>query len=183
MMSIASLDALIVALATSDFTSIVGTPECDWVDFKAQPYDLNSDRGKWELAKDVAAFANARGGAIVVGVGTWVDAARADEHAAHVTLIRKSLIDRTRYISTIASWLYPTVRGLHLRWLPEGDRNDGVFIIEIPPQPEDNKHFLVMKMIDAADRTTECAIGIPVREGDQTTWLRPGEMHRLVVDG
>jgi hypothetical protein len=62
---------LVSYLAVQQPYEIVGTPESEWVDFKSVPpegpYDLSTDKGKFELAKDVAAFSNASGGLIVCG--------------------------------------------------------------------------------------------------------------------
>ncbi|GAA3495887.1 hypothetical protein GCM10019016_029880 [Streptomyces prasinosporus] len=60
---------LISLLTRQQPQEILGTPESEWVDFKSVgpegPYDLSAEKGKFELAKDVAAFANAGGGPIV----------------------------------------------------------------------------------------------------------------------
>jgi hypothetical protein len=37
---------------------------------KPEPWDLNSERGKFELAKDVVSLENGRGGIIVVAAST-----------------------------------------------------------------------------------------------------------------
>lgn len=53
------------------FDALEGVVEDGRIDFKGQPYDLSSEYGKFELAKDVAAFANGSHDAIiVVGVET-----------------------------------------------------------------------------------------------------------------
>ncbi|MEN0014932.1 MAG: hypothetical protein AAGC46_16300 [Solirubrobacteraceae bacterium] len=46
--------------------ALVGMNEGTWLDGKAEPYPLGDPVGKWELAKDVAAFATAVGGLIVI---------------------------------------------------------------------------------------------------------------------
>ena len=58
------------ALGRSDFARILGTPESTWIDFKKEPYRLDTFKGRWEYVKDVAALANANGGCVVVGVKT-----------------------------------------------------------------------------------------------------------------
>src|SRR6266849_5109318 len=63
-MAVGSVGELFVALASGDLTKLEGTREDAWVDFKGTPYQLDADRGKWELAKDVAAFANESGGVV-----------------------------------------------------------------------------------------------------------------------
>jgi hypothetical protein len=46
-------------------------PEGTWLEGKSKPYLLSEEPQKWELAKDVASFANAEaGGLIVIGVRT-----------------------------------------------------------------------------------------------------------------
>ncbi|MFI9604767.1 helix-turn-helix domain-containing protein [Streptomyces sp. NPDC052043] len=66
-----SPDQLTALLAAQQPEAILGTPESQWVDFKSVgpkgPYDLSTEKGKFELAKDVAAFANASGGLLVCG--------------------------------------------------------------------------------------------------------------------
>lgn len=53
------------------FDVLVGQPEGLWLDAKQQPYVLTQDAQKWELCKDVAAFANTASEAlIVVGLAT-----------------------------------------------------------------------------------------------------------------
>jgi hypothetical protein len=79
--------------------------------------------------------------------------------------------------------VYPSVRGLELRWVPDNSDPTGILVIHVPAQSQNEKHFLVARMVDATNRMTECAIGVPIREGDQASWARPGEIHRLVADG
>ena len=43
-------------------------PETIWLDFKMCPYQLEQDRQRFELAKDVSAMANAEGGVILIGI-------------------------------------------------------------------------------------------------------------------
>jgi hypothetical protein len=71
-MVVTSLLHLINALARREFDSILGTNESNWVDFKSAPYGLDNDRSRWELAKDVSAFANVGASAIVIGFETEV---------------------------------------------------------------------------------------------------------------
>jgi Putative DNA-binding domain len=59
---------------------LVGLSETDWIDFKREPYKKD-DHGKLELAKDVAAFANADGGLLLLGVA--VTQVRADGDCIH----------------------------------------------------------------------------------------------------
>jgi hypothetical protein len=48
---------------------LIGQPEGPWLDVKARAYDLSGDAGKISLAQDVAKFANAEhGGLLIIGL-------------------------------------------------------------------------------------------------------------------
>ena len=46
---------------------LVGQREGNWLDVKSEPYGLPDESARYELSKDVASFANANGGLILVG--------------------------------------------------------------------------------------------------------------------
>ena len=54
-------------LETGEFDQLVVAVEHEQMDAKSEPYRLGDLRAKLELAKDVAGFANAAGGVIVIG--------------------------------------------------------------------------------------------------------------------
>lgn len=49
---------IVDALAQGQVDRLIGNDESEQVDFKLAPYLLDTDERRWELAKDVAAFAN-----------------------------------------------------------------------------------------------------------------------------
>ena len=51
-------------LSSGSFEELQGTLENEFFEAKAEPWDLNSERGKLDLAKDVSSLANWRGGII-----------------------------------------------------------------------------------------------------------------------
>jgi hypothetical protein len=65
-----SVQAVLGALEEKRFDSLIGLPECEWLEAKLSPYILDSLQQKCELAKDVTALANAAGGLIVIGFDT-----------------------------------------------------------------------------------------------------------------
>lgn len=171
---------LLLALERGDFAAILGTNESVEIDMKDSPYLLESPRQKWELAKDVAALANARGGVIVVGFRT--------ERPAHVLVdtvtehrpVNKTLVNWDSYAGTIAQWIHPPPRGITSRWFPsDAGQERGVFTISIPPQDEAAKHFVVRE-INREDGSFPGAIGVPIRDGDRVVWLRPEGVQALL---
>lgn len=55
---------------SSTFDTLIGEVENAEFECKAQPYAIETDSGKRELAKDASAFANASGGFIFIGIKT-----------------------------------------------------------------------------------------------------------------
>ena len=109
---------LITALARGDNDALIGTPESEWLEFKSAPYGIPDPGRRWQLAKDVAGFANARGGHIVIGVKTAKHPNKVVEAAISWSAIEKGLVDAESYQSTIKSWVYPYVRGVKFTWFP-----------------------------------------------------------------
>jgi hypothetical protein len=69
-MTVASRTEVISALSQNRAQDLMGTAENSWLDFKTTPYAVHTDKGKFELCKDVAALANAQGGLLVCGART-----------------------------------------------------------------------------------------------------------------
>jgi predicted HTH transcriptional regulator len=61
---------LTAILQSGDFNRLLGGLEDDRLECKSAPYNLDHEREKMELAKDVSALANADGGLILIGVQT-----------------------------------------------------------------------------------------------------------------
>ncbi len=53
-----------------DFNKLIGEVENEWFDCKSQPYNLDTEKQKMELSKDVTSFANYQGGYIFLGIKT-----------------------------------------------------------------------------------------------------------------
>lgn len=174
---------LIDALARDEFDQLLDTPESEWLDFKLAPYQLATPKGKWELAKDVAAFANKEGGYIVIGIETERHVNAVVETAVAVRPTAKAVVDPNQYRSVIDAWVYPQARKVQLKWFPQDPAEaDGLFVIEVPPQQETDKFFILRRMLDEAQTETG-AIGIPIRDGDRVAWLPAERIHHLITIG
>jgi len=81
-MSFASVKAI---LGSYQFDSLIGLEEDTWLEAKGRnPYDFTTPAGRFELAKDVSAFANADGGILIVGLATiLLPAAKTEQITAH----------------------------------------------------------------------------------------------------
>ena len=183
-MAIFSPDDLLRVLRAGEFDRLVGTPESDWLDFKAEPYRLDTAKDRWELAKDVAAFANHQGGRIVIGVQTARQPHEVVDVAKKVRPVPLTLIDPMRYQDVLNERIYPPLRGLELAWhRSEPSASKGLFEFTVPPQPANHRPFIVNRTLDEDGRETTQAFAIPQREGGVTLPLLVGQVHRLISEG
>lgn len=171
---------IVDALARNDAVHLIGAVETEQVDFKLSPYVLNQNYQKWELAKDIAAFANRRGGVIVVGVRAERGVNEIVERAVEIRVVRKTIVDLQQHRGVIDSWIYPRPVGIDLRWYPpEMGEEFGLLLIEVPPQRDDNMPFIVREMVDAQG-TFPGAVGIPRRDGERIVWDSPSDIYRQI---
>lgn len=96
-------------LASGQPDGMLGVAECAWLDFKETPYALASDKGKFELCKDVAALANAQGGLLICGVTAQKQSNRAQEVATDLKPFPQDRADLDQHIDTLNEYLRPRV--------------------------------------------------------------------------
>lgn len=171
---------LLHALEQGEYESVLGTAESEEIDFKEAPYQLDSPRQKWELAKDIAGFANTRGGVIVIGYRTQRAEALLVDTATQHNPVPKARIIWDQYRQTIGRWVHPAVTGITPRWFPpDPAQGQGVFVIVVPAQDESSKYFVVSEMV-RDDGSFPGAVGIPHRQGDVIVWSKAETVHSLV---
>lgn len=183
-MAVTSRSAVIEALAGGTPDALLGTAETEWLDFKTAPYALDSDKGKYELCKDVAAFANAHGGLLVCGVQAEKNSQLAQEKAVKLRPFPRDRVDLDRYVDTLNEHLRPRA-AVTMHWYahssaePDGDH---YLVIEIDPVPESNRYVIVRRIPNDKEKFTE-GVTVPIRHGDRTILLTAEEVAQLINDG
>lgn len=137
-----------------------GVPEDADLDWKRDLY-APTDKGRQELAKDVAALANSVGGVIVLGV------AERDGRAAKLAPVPLGEREQLRVRQVLAERVRPFLPGVVVRPVPAepATPEEGFWVVAVPRSP-DAPHAVVM----------ERALGYPVRDGASTRWLSEGEV-------
>ena len=135
-----SLDAVREAVHAGELEQLLGLAECAWLDVKRDVYALDRPYGAEELLKDVAAFANApAGGLLLVGFSTRlengqeiIDQVRPVPHAAVDLDRHRKLLDR----------IIPVPMYVAVDWIDCGD-GKGILAIDVPAQPPASLPYVV----------------------------------------
>lgn len=178
-----SREEILGLLKAATFDALIGTLESEQVDFKEQPYLLDSEHQKYCLIEDVASFANRQGGIIVVGCQTE-KADVAGEYVCKVHPIPKDLLNLNSYRSICTNHIYPPIKGLRfVVYDSPSDPSKCLLVIEIPPgSPVDRPHLLahVLKE-DEKKKTTRYAL--VERTGPENLSYTVQAFHSLVRIG
>lgn len=132
------------------------------LDFKRDLFDRN-DAGRAELAADVAAMANHRGGVIMIGIDETEAVASA---VPGVDLSDEEHLRMTNVIAGITPYVECTILPVAIE-----SENHGCYVIVIPPSPA-RPHAAVKN-----DR-----LGYPRRYGTTKRWLSEAEVADLYRD-
>ena len=178
------LKNLLEIIDTKDFNRLIGEVESQFLDVKSQPYQFDARLdAKREFAKDVAAFANADGGYILIGVATEASPLHIGEEITELRPVGRSLFDSQRHQKLLAEWLYPLPKGIDVKFVPFGtDTNKGIGVVFVSPQDERSKPFLITRSQNEK-KSTELLIGYVERHRDQTHVRKVAEIHQALRTG
>lgn len=159
--------------------ALIGQPEGQWLDVKRQHYDLETAAGKIKLAEAVAKFANAElGGLLVIGAaGKKVPGGEIIQRLCPITIDGRTM---RKYEQALESRLYPPPDLLSIESIGNGLL--GLVLVDIPPQPEELKPFLVYGAI--VDGDVEGAfISIVRRRGESSIATTAPMIHATLAAG
>ncbi len=148
-----TLEAIEDILSRKAIEEFVDASENEIIEFKGEPYRLEDDQQKTELAKDLTTFANTTGGFIVLGVKTG----RIPDHPADVAQelrpIPRRLVRDEQYLDVARDWIYPSINSLRVRFIEtHTDPERGIVVLEISPSLALDKPFLIVKTTDSIAR-------------------------------
>lgn len=187
------ISALLEAFETGDLTrtsardlllaghaqSLVGQVESDWLEVKTTHYDLDTLGGKVDLASAVARFANSPGGGLVV-IGARTKRNVAGERIAAITPTRRDAKNPRRYRHILEEHLYPPIEQLRIDAVKH--EAGELLVVDVPPQPEESKPFLVHGAIVGA-RGEGRFISIVRRSEDESIHTTAAMIHSTIAAG
>jgi len=180
-----TFEAIKLILDTQQFDRLIGREEDAWFEAKQRnPYDLTLPTGRYELAKDVSAFANADGGILVVGLTTTrVAETRIEKVIAH-DLCTQVDFDVAQYRGIVNEYIYPRIKDLIVRWVPVNqEATRGLGIVEIPLQSSKLKYFLTAKVVEAETQIKQIVFGLAKRINSSNDPLTVDELYRHMQNG
>lgn len=161
--------------------ALIGQAEGHWFDVKGQHYDLDTAAGKIKLAEAVAKFANAElGGVLVIGLGgKKIPGGEVVHKLCPVPIDGRTI---RKYQQAVESRLYPPPDLLSIEPVGGGDGDVGFILINIPPQPEELKPFLVHGTIIDGD-VEGAFISIVRRRGESSVPTTAPMIHSTLAAG
>jgi len=168
---------------SGNFDALIGEVEGAEFECKNQPYSIETDAGKRELAKDVSAFANSIGGFIFIGIKTKPSTTHFGDEVEAVRPFEQTLVNTSQYQSILDAWVFPSVPGLKVSWkATSADPAKGVVVIHIPSQNTGIGPFLITKTIDGT-KSVETVFGYASRKGDKNPPLGVRELQGFLRSG
>jgi hypothetical protein len=174
-----SSEGVQLALQLGRPDSLIGAPESSWLEVKSQDYFLSSAAERIKLAQDVARFANAEGGLLVLGLRT--SQSNGVDVISRVTPLPMPARSVARYRGIIDTHVYPFVRALDVFSVPCG--NGELIVISIPSQSEDDKPFVVHGNLGSImdNKVKGQFVSIVQRRGDGAEYLSGPAIHGLLA--
>jgi hypothetical protein len=175
-----SRDVIVQVLRAGHPEALLGQPESICLDVKRQHYDLTDAAGKISLAQDVARFANAESGGVLI-VGMQGKKVPGGEIISAITPIQLGGRDIRRYGQTIESYVFPLVEDLELFGV-DAEAGSQLLAISVPPQAEELKPFLVHGAI-VKGKVEGAFVSIVRRRGEHSVPIIAPAIHAMLAAG
>lgn len=158
------LDFDMIRQAAAD--TLEETDDLDWKEQLPQP----PRDGRWnELAKDVAAMANTRGGLIIFGVR---------DKTCELVGIDPEQANIQQYHQWIRNHVQPYLPDITFTTLPSPDGSMSVLVCDIPASPMAPHHVYGTAQ---KDKDQQVAV-VPYRDKDHTAWMAEHQIERAYRD-
>jgi hypothetical protein len=179
-----SLEEVRKLIADALWDSLIGQTEGDFFDCKRVVYRLEDDRQCQELAKDVSSFANVSGGFILLGFDTKPSVTHPADEVTSLRPFDVKYLNIEQYYALLRDWVLPEIDGLNVRWVPRtAGSTEGFGIIEVPPQKETRKPFVLVRTVQEDGRRRGLLVGYVQRKRDVSQPAAPHEVAQWLRDG
>jgi len=179
-----SVEEIQEILARGAFDELRGALENEFFEAKSEPWDLGSERGKFDLAKDVSSLANGHGGIILLGASTFQSPTYQRREIDEIRRLSQSFTPSEQYWHIVAEWIYPTPLGIDFRWHPDPTNSSvGVISVPVPNYDEELRPFLVAHYLPEEGDRIKSVFGLFQRLGSTTKPTPLHELHTFLREG
>ena len=178
-----TIQEIAAILAARDFDQFIGLAEDQHFEVKSASYDLTQAPGRFELAKDVAAFATTEGGYLIVGLNTTRDAARDQDIVDQLTLIPAADFNPRQYSGIVGDNVFPRIEGLTADWVHMDGAATGLGVILVPPQDDDTKPFVISKVVNDGQALKQIVVGYVERVNGNNVPVNPAKLQEILRNG
>jgi hypothetical protein len=159
---------------------LLGQRESSWLEAKGAPPRIASDANKWELAKDVVAFANGGGDALLLyGVVSRKDANGDVLGSARPFALGGMDVAAMR--ATLRERIVPLIPDLNVGVVEARD-GYGYGWIYVPAQAQELRPFMVAGTL-SGESYLGTHVSVPFRAGEDTAYLDASAVHSLLAAG
>jgi hypothetical protein len=159
---------------------LIGQYEWHWLDVKSQHYDLTTDSGQISLAQSVSRFCNSEAGGLVV-VGMTTKKIPGGEEIRNLNPLPRNDSMPRRYQQALERRVFPPPDNLSVESILVGT-DKMLMLIDVPPQPEELKPFLVHGAI-IEGRAEGAFISIVRRRGESSIPITAPMIHSTLAAG
>lgn len=172
-------------LASGDFDQLIDRTETVVLEVKgATPYNLDTPSGRYELAKDISAFANAEGGHLLIGLKTGKLTNERADRVQELNLIPEASFNVSKITGILREYIYPQIGNLDVRWHgSSSDKALGLGIIFVPTQAVEQKPFLVTNVVEENEQQKQIVVGIFQRGEADNVPTTPADIHKMIQRG
>lgn len=172
-------------LDEKDLNDFIGIKEDFCFEAKGcTPYNFDNANDRYELAKDISAFANSQGGFLVIGLKTEQLIEENTDKISELDLLDEATFNISSYQGIIKENIYPEINGLKIGFVKDKNITDkGVGYVYIPPQNEYKKYFIIKNIIENDERLKNIVFGIIKRNGADNIPLNIKEIYNFLQNG
>jgi predicted HTH transcriptional regulator len=167
---------------SGDSQRLIGEEETDYFEAKgADAYDLVKASDRYELAKDVSAFANQLGGLLVIGLDTDRELTKRTDVVRAVRATTNAVALAPKYLGILRAQVYPAIKGLEVTAIRIDPQSvDGLVVVHVPRQADEDKYFLMRNVIEEGERQKEIVFGAVKRVGADNVPLTIEQIYLLI---
>jgi hypothetical protein len=134
-------------LSRGTFAELISTVEHVQFECKGRLYDTKTVKSKIELAKDISALANSRGGHLLIGPATKKNPLHHGDEVISVSEFTSSAFHPDTYRDILSALIYPPITDLKIEWHPSSvNPRKGIASIYVPPSRQMKSHSWLSKV-------------------------------------